>query len=599
MIVKRLFIQNYKCFGEDPTVINFHKSGISAFVGANNSGKSAALKALEILMGDKWPVSQFSEDDFHNGDHSKEIIIACEFKEPFVVTTKYGKSTIKGLLVNVRYVESGYGQSATDVDFNLIETINDFSVADWMIACYGGRVAGTPIYVSQEIRNVLPIAITIPLIKLSSEQPTNKWGVLGRMLQKVENVFSSDEEKRGHFETQIKEAVKVLREPKQFIELESNIKQFWEDIRPKNLSRTSLEFLDYDPWHYYRQFRLAITKNDQNVPLDSLGEGVQRLAIIALYRSYLKSHSRNQKAILLIEEPESYLHPQARSIVYNTLRKAVEGTDVEGQIIYTTHSSDFLDCGSFEEMTTFFETPEGSSVRWVNTANLQKQTAALTGITVEKQVPPNIYYRLVEADTIGLKDALFSDRAVVVEGSSEVELLKNFTEVDTEQISVVVAHGKNNIRAIYCFLTAFGIPTLICIDRDNKEGDGTKNQKIVDLVNHPNINNREKGWKNVLETDINSVTEGSVKTFSNLFVFSKNLENYLELAVPGFEELKSKIKAIVGDSKPKSIFLLGLIFKDKFTTISISEKQKGKIKELSEELKSFLGQELKKPNLEE
>ena len=85
------------------------------------------------------------------------------------------------------------------------------------------------------------------------------------------------------------------------------------------------------------------------------------MAVIALYRSYLNAHSRSQKAILLIEEPESYLHPQARSVVYQTLRKAVEKENgVEGQIVYTTHSSDFLDCAFFEEIAIFSESSKGS-----------------------------------------------------------------------------------------------------------------------------------------------------------------------------------------------------------------------------------------------
>jgi predicted ATPase len=314
MIVKKLYIENYRCFGSEPAVIDFSKTGLMAFVGTNNAGKSTALKALDILLGDKWASGQFSEDDFYKKDHGRKIILACEFSETIMVPYSKSSTTpepVKGLSVEVEYLDSGYGQYSTEVTMRLLREINDFTVGDWEVACYGGK-ADREVFVSQEIRNKLPIAITIPLIKLHTEQPTNKWGV-----------FSEDEDKKDRFHDKISDAVKVLREPEEFASLESDIKDFWNAIRPNNLSGTALEFLDYDPWHYYRQFRLAITKNGEDVPLDSLGEGVQRLAVIALYRAYLKNHSRSQKALLLIEEPESYLHPQARSVVYQTIKSAV------------------------------------------------------------------------------------------------------------------------------------------------------------------------------------------------------------------------------------------------------------------------------------
>lgn len=599
MVISRLYVQNFRCFGESPTVINFADTGLTAFVGSNNAGKSSALKAIEILLGDKWPVGQFTEDDFHKRDHSRTIVLACEFDESIQVPVSKGSADtiqIEGLEVQVRYLSSGFGESATEVTTHLLSDISDFDLGRWTVASYGGR-ADRPMFVSQETRNLLPIAITIPLIKLHSEQPTNKWGVLGRMMQKVENAFSGDEDKQTRFKENIAEAVDVLREPEEFAELDRDVKEFWNQIRPQNLSGTALEFLDYDPWHYYRQFRLAITKNGEDVPLDSLGEGVQRLAVIALYRAYLKGHRRSQKAILLIEEPESYLHPQARSVVYNTLRKAIDGDDIEGQIVYTTHSSDFLDCAYFEEIVLFSETANGSEARQVNHDQMKAQTSVLVGIAPGDQINPEIYYRLVESDSSGLKDALFGSKAVVVEGSTDSEFLKFVAQTEEKQIPVVRAGGKENIPAIYTFLTAFGVPTLICADRDNN-GRGTNDQLAL-LINQPEVNNLAPGETPINSADIDALPDGAASRFRNLNIFSADLEDYLETVIPEYASLRDQLRDTlnIGPSKPKLMFSLGRAAQGQIPGISLTDEQAAELARLSESISQFLGQDLQRPSL--
>lgn len=599
MILSRLYIQNFRCFGAIPAIINFSETGLSAFVGSNNAGKSTALKAVEILLGDKWPVSQFSEDDFYMKDHSRTIKLACEFDESLYVPAKKGSTELKkieGAVIEVKYLESGFGESATEVTWHLLSDITNFNNGDWEIACYG--TSAIPMYISQEIRNSLPIAIIIPLIKLSSEQPTNKWSILGRMMQKVENTFNSDTDKKVRFGKKIVEAVDVLREPTEFISLEGDIKDFWNQICPINLSGTTLEFLDHDPWHYYRQFRLAITKNGEDVPLESLGEGVQRLAVIALYRAYLKGHSRNQKAILLIEEPESYLHPQARNVVYRTLRKAIEGTDIEGQIIYTTHSSDFIDCASFEEIALFSETTEGSTVRQVTYNQMKAQTSALIGIDPSKQVSPSIYYRLIEADSVGLKDALFASRAVVVEGSTDYEFLKFLDYTDWSQMSIVKAGGKDNIQAIFTFLTAFGVPVFICADRDTKSAKLT-NAQLVSLINEPSINQLAPGVIPVDPALIDSIPDGERASYRNLLIFAKDLEDFLKNTIPEYEILTSSLKETLnlGASKPKLMFAIGQCKREEIPGITLTEIQVSALDNISKDIRDFLKQDLPQPIL--
>ena len=606
MLIKSLAIKNFRCFGDTPTFIDLSNSGLTAFIGANNVGKSTVLKALEILLGDKWPTGQFSEDDFHNNELSNEIILACEFANRINIEVSDITIPVAGVVVRAQHLSTGYGENSIDVEYRLLETMNNidslfFERLD--LATYrfrGGSRGDRPIFVSQEIRNKLPIAITIPLIKLHSEQPVNKWGVLGRMLQKVEHVLAQDKNKDLEFKEKMEEAVGILREPEEFQRIEADIKDFWDKMKPANLSATNLEFLDYEPWRYYRQFKLAIKRHGQEVPIDTLGEGVQRLAVIALYRTYLRCHGRNERAVLLIEEPESYLHPQARGTLFHVLKKAIsERYDVEGQILYTTHSEDFVDYGDFDDIAIFSEAADGVEVRHITEDVLKHHTLAL-GYTEAEISDQHIHYRLLETTTIGFKEALFAHKAIIVEGPSEIELFRFFTEAEKNQIAIVSAGGKSNIPSVYSFLTAFGIPCLVAIDRDGR-GE-SENERVVSVLSEINARHPDSLKIDIDIDEINGVEDGEIFVKRHLLIFGKNLETVLDKQVESYCDLLSDLRRIFKlprEKGPRDIQALGLAYSgncvgntDLETKIENAKEQLGSI---SEVLNDFTQQEVRKP----
>lgn len=144
MFIKKLLIKNYRCFDNNAKVIEFSKSGLTALIGPNNVGKSTVLKALDILLGDKWPTSHFSIDDFNNNNIDKPIIIACEYFSPISMDIYGASKNISGTIISVRHLNSGYGESSLDIEYNLIESITDFNNERWTLVCYK-----TPIKVSR------------------------------------------------------------------------------------------------------------------------------------------------------------------------------------------------------------------------------------------------------------------------------------------------------------------------------------------------------------------------------------------------------------------------------------------------------------------
>lgn len=602
MIIEKLFIKNYRCYSK-PIEIEFSGSGLTALVGPNNVGKSTVLKALDILLGDKWPQGQFSEDDFCNNNYTEDIVIACLFKKHLNIRIKENSIKIIGVVLRVKHLASGFGESSLEVEFRLLnsdsETDNlDFEKLD--IATYlryDGQPSDNPVYVSQEIKNQLPLVITIPLIKLNYEQPTNKWSVLGRMLQKVEKSFIAATAQKEEFEEKIKSAVEVLK-IEEFTNIESDIKEFWKQMKPKNLNEADIKFLDFEPWHYYRQFKLSIEQYGEDVPIETLGEGVQRLAIIALYRSYLKRHGRNSRAILLIEEPESYLHPQARRSLFRVLKFAIKNEeDAEGQIIYTTHSEDFIDCGDFDNLVLLAQENSEIESRHIVPDILENHIVALGQSAISDL---HIQYRLLEQITDGLKEALFTQKSIIVEGPSDATLFNALTDVEEEQVGIVMVVGKNNIPSVHAFLSAFGISCLVVADRDNGN-----NKKIAEMLNQSKANTSDSTKVEISEGEINAVVDGEIFTKERLLIFGKDLETVLTKRITGWEKLKQELKNTFkleeDASKPRIIEALNLAYQGNYGGSSELEKlinqSKDDIVNLSNKLNSFIKQNTTRPKI--
>ncbi len=77
MKISNLTIKNYKSF--DATGVEFPVSDLTTFAGANNSGKSNVIKALDLFF--EYSKTKINQDCFHNGDLSQPIEISVTFHQ--------------------------------------------------------------------------------------------------------------------------------------------------------------------------------------------------------------------------------------------------------------------------------------------------------------------------------------------------------------------------------------------------------------------------------------------------------------------------------------------------------------------------------------
>jgi hypothetical protein len=157
--------------------------------------------------------------------------------------------------------------------------------------------------------------------------------------------------------------------------------------------------------------------------------------------------------ILLIEEPELYLRPQAQRYLYRLLRKfSLAGN----QTIYSTHSPAFLNVVRLDELI-FVERASRAGTR---------------ALQPEPVTRDDDFRVMTEFDAA--RSELFLARAVVlVEGLTE-KLVLPFVfaalghDVDREAISIIECGGKPNLPLFARICRATGIPYVIVHDSDRR-----------------------------------------------------------------------------------------------------------------------------------
>jgi predicted ATPase len=157
--------------------------------------------------------------------------------------------------------------------------------------------------------------------------------------------------------------------------------------------------------------------------------------------------------VLLIEEPELYLRPQAQRYLYRLLR---EFSLAGNQVIYSTHSPAFLNVTRMDELV-FVE------------------HLGRTGTRAHQPDPVSADedFRVMTEFDAARSELFLARAAVLVEGLTE-KLVLPFVfaalghDVDREAISIVECGGKPNIPFFVRICKATGIPFLVVHDSDRK-----------------------------------------------------------------------------------------------------------------------------------
>lgn len=189
------------------------------------------------------------------------------------------------------------------------------------------------------------------------------------------------------------------------------------------------------------------------LPAASLVDGLEACCVLGI-----------SGLVLLIEEPELYLRPQAQRYFYRLLRTFAQGGN---QVLYTTHSPNLLNVARLDELALVRLTEHG-------TRALQPEL-----------LTPGEDFRLMTEFDAERSELFLARAALLVEGQTErLSLPFAFAacgyDADRESVSIVECGGKPNILLFARVCRAAGIPFVALHDRDRS--DEVLNEAIRELA---------------------------------------------------------------------------------------------------------------------
>jgi len=193
----------------------------------------------------------------------------------------------------------------------------------------------------------------------------------------------------------------------------------------------------------------------------SLGHGAQRSIQMALVRHLAELKRANQNhtttTLLLIDEPELYLHPQAIEII----RDALKFLSTQGyQVIFSTHSG---------MMLTYEDVSNAVLIRKNNQQGTFKRRTLKAAIPqIENDAPSQL--RLMFS--LSNPHILFSEKVILTEGTTEQRILPNIVEkisgktLGLHKFALVKQGGVGSTRKSMLVLGVMDLPNKAIVDLD-------------------------------------------------------------------------------------------------------------------------------------
>lgn len=509
--IKSVRVINFRALQD----VNIEFDSITTFIGPNGSGKSTVLRALDWFFNGK--PGDLDELDCSLGNVEAAIEVGVTFHELSRVDRdelgKYAPDDVE--TVTIWKIRDPNGEETISAnakgfpDFNnikattaatpmkelykklradrpelelpaansraaieasmttweaqhpdLLENVSENLQSDFFGFNSSGKMSGLFDYV----------LVTADL-RASEEAADARSSIVGRILERSIDRTAADEEVAEIVERSRQEQNKVYRE-KFEAPLKAMTEQLNETIGGYSPGRSiAVKPAELELKAPRTTFDLSILDGSTETPVDRQGHGFQRTLLISALQVLAKAGAASNDGVicLAIEEPELFQHPSQAAAFSKVLRSLAEDEDKRIQVTYATHSPLFVEARHFDQIRRLTRSAGEAPEVKVRSTSREVVATALTGVMKSKQIEK----QLDGIITNSLTDALFAERVLLVEGTTDVEVFYGVADrnkvgsLEARGVEVVAAGSKSSLCLAHAIISSLNIPVYALFDGDN------------------------------------------------------------------------------------------------------------------------------------
>ena len=489
MILTKIKLSNFRCFGDHETVVRFDK--LTSFIGANSTGKTAALIALVKLFGQTQSEREIHRSDFHiaNSENpeavdTKSLYIEAVFEFPELSVEESAKTAIPSFFKY--FVVDDPGASP----YLRIRLESTFTKDDSL----EGAIDTSYFFVksSEKEESVLDAArikaersilsnikcLYVPALRNPSDQLKSASGtILYRLLNSVEWLPQKTAELQGLIEN----INSTLNSVPGVINLQSILQEQWRGYhRDLRYANTKIEFnsTDLDSTLKSAGIKFAPTEILRDYDVSELGDGLRSLFYFTLVNTLLKVErnaleiiekgeaiTQTQKSlppiltILAVEEPENHIAPQLMGRVIMNLKEAASVSNA--QVVLSSHTPSII------------KRIDATCIRYFRMDTTHQST---TVNEISLPLKEDEAYKYVKEAVEAYPELYFARLVILGEGDSETIVLPRIMDRLNKNIDVlgiaIAPLGGRHVNHFWRLLSQLNIPHLTLLDLDRERFGG-------------------------------------------------------------------------------------------------------------------------------
>lgn len=516
-------LRNFRSIGPDRVHVQLPDSGPLVLIGENNAGKSNIVRGIDILFNERWASTYTPEDhEFYGRDRSQVNIQLAAHVDQF--QCDYCGGPVTHLTWTYDDQRPGepqqYRQKCKQCSSTYPKKATKFRIMSMAVAAER--------------------SLTYQL------SYSSRYTLLSRLMRRFHQELNNDESRKEALRKIYESLVTQFRGVDAFSDFQRLLSATTRLLGQNLPYALEIDFSAYDPSNYFHTLRVQPEFSGEVRSFDELGTGQLQILAIAFAYAYAKAFGQGECLLLLIDEPESNLHPLAQQWLSRQLHTLV----ADGlQVIVTTHSPHFIDLANQQSLVVVKRDGRSGPTTTIQCSRAGFVNALIElGAPADRTTEESVEEFYASAATVETTSGLFARACVVVEGRTEAfalpELLRLVGfEALTKGIAFVSADGISNI-AKWCRLYAtYGIPTFATFDTDsNKSGSEAGKSEAAQR----DIESTLRAGR----ADIFPLSDQDMYIADNYATLNPNFEGCVRsLLGPRWQELETEGREVVGASK--------------------------------------------------